>query len=303
MRTIEHWIGGNTTAGTSTRTAPVWNPATGEQQAEVLLAERADVDDRRRSGRGRVRGVVAGVAEPAHQGALRVPRAGQRRTSTSSPSSSPTSTARSSPTPRGEVQRGLEVVEFACGIPHLLKGDFSDQVSTDVDTVLVPPAARRRAPASRRSTSRPWCRCGCTRSRSPAATRSCSSRASATRRPRMLVAELWRRGRPARRRVQRRARRQGGRRRAARPPGRRRGLVRRLHPDRPVHPRAGHARTASGSRPSAAPRTTPSCCPTPTSTSPPTTSPPPRSARPASAAWPSPPPSPSAPRATRSSRP
>src|SRR3954463_169525 len=35
---------------------------------------------------------------------------------------------------RGEVQRGLEVVEFACGIPTLLKGDFSDQVSTDVDT-------------------------------------------------------------------------------------------------------------------------------------------------------------------------
>ena len=34
----------------------------------------------------------------------------------------------------GEVQRGLEVVEFACGIPSLLKGDYSDQVSTDVDT-------------------------------------------------------------------------------------------------------------------------------------------------------------------------
>ena len=34
---------------------------------------------------------------------------------------------------RGEVQRGLEVVEFACGIPHLLKGDYSNQVSTDVD--------------------------------------------------------------------------------------------------------------------------------------------------------------------------
>ena len=34
----------------------------------------------------------------------------------------------------GEVQRGLEVVEFACGIPSLLKGDYSDQVSTDVDS-------------------------------------------------------------------------------------------------------------------------------------------------------------------------
>src|SRR5206468_8018154 len=34
---------------------------------------------------------------------------------------------------RGEVQRGLEVIEFACGIPHLLKGEYSDQVSTNVD--------------------------------------------------------------------------------------------------------------------------------------------------------------------------
>ena len=55
-----------------------------------------------------------------------------------------------------------------------------------------------------------------------------------------LVAELLGRGRPARRRLQRRPRRQGGRRRAARPPRRRRGLLRRLHADRQVHPRAGH---------------------------------------------------------------
>ena len=44
----------------------------------------------------------------------------------------------------GEVARGLEVVEFACGIPHLLKGGFSENVSTGVDVVLDPPAARRR---------------------------------------------------------------------------------------------------------------------------------------------------------------
>ena len=44
MRTVEHWIDGRTTAGSSTRRGPVWNPATGEQQADVLLAEPADVD-------------------------------------------------------------------------------------------------------------------------------------------------------------------------------------------------------------------------------------------------------------------
>src|SRR5687768_13752760 len=44
MRKIEHWIGGVESSGASTRTGPVWNPATGEQQAEVVLAETADVD-------------------------------------------------------------------------------------------------------------------------------------------------------------------------------------------------------------------------------------------------------------------
>ncbi len=45
MRTVTHWIGGKPATGTSTRTGPVWNPATGEQQAEVLLASTADVDE------------------------------------------------------------------------------------------------------------------------------------------------------------------------------------------------------------------------------------------------------------------
>ena len=44
MRTIEHWIGGTGTAGAGTRRGPVWNPATGAQQAEVVLAEPSDVD-------------------------------------------------------------------------------------------------------------------------------------------------------------------------------------------------------------------------------------------------------------------
>ena len=45
MRTVSHWIGGKPATGTSTRTSPVWNPATGEQQAEVLLASTDDVND------------------------------------------------------------------------------------------------------------------------------------------------------------------------------------------------------------------------------------------------------------------
>ena len=44
MRTITHWIGGKAVSGSSSRTSPVWNPATGEQQAEVILADTGDVD-------------------------------------------------------------------------------------------------------------------------------------------------------------------------------------------------------------------------------------------------------------------
>ena len=44
----------------------------------------------------------------------------------------------------GEVNRGLEVIEFACGIADLAKGEYSENVSTEVDSLLDPPAARRR---------------------------------------------------------------------------------------------------------------------------------------------------------------
>ncbi|MEQ1785689.1 MAG: CoA-acylating methylmalonate-semialdehyde dehydrogenase [Acidimicrobiales bacterium] len=132
MSTIEHWIGGQRTAGTSSRTSTVWNPATGQPQHDLLLAEAADVD----------RAVTA---------------AAEAFTSWSEASTSTRTTLLfrfrelvSAHAPRlaevisdehgkvlsdarGEVQRGLEVVEFACGIPTLLKGGYSDQVSSDVD--------------------------------------------------------------------------------------------------------------------------------------------------------------------------
>ena len=73
----------------------------------------------------------------------------------------------------GEVARGLEVIEFACGIPTLLKGEFSEQASTGIDVYSIRQPRRRRRRASRRSTSRRWSRCGCGRPRSRAATASC----------------------------------------------------------------------------------------------------------------------------------
>ena len=132
MRRIEHWIGGKPTSGNPAGTQPVWDPATGAQQAEVVLGSAADVADAVR--------VAAAAFEEWSQSSLSrrakvlfafrelaTARAGDLAELVSSEHGKVLSDA------RGEVDRGLEVVEFACGLPHLLKGSFSDQASTDVD--------------------------------------------------------------------------------------------------------------------------------------------------------------------------
>ena len=132
MRTITHWIGAKPTTGTSNRTGPVWNPATGEQQAEVTLASTEDVDLAVR--------VAADAFEHWSESSLSArtkvlfafrelvnEHAQQLAEIIADEHGKVVSDA------LGEVQRGLEVVEFACGLPTLLKGDFSNQVSTGVD--------------------------------------------------------------------------------------------------------------------------------------------------------------------------
>jgi malonate-semialdehyde dehydrogenase (acetylating)/methylmalonate-semialdehyde dehydrogenase len=133
MTTIEHWIGGRRTAADSRRTSPVWNPATGQQQHDLLLAEPSDVDaavqaaaaafeswgDSSISARTKV---LFAFREIVNR------RAGELAQVITDEHGKVLSDA------AGEVQRGLEVVEFACGIPTLLKGGYSDQVSTGVDS-------------------------------------------------------------------------------------------------------------------------------------------------------------------------
>jgi malonate-semialdehyde dehydrogenase (acetylating)/methylmalonate-semialdehyde dehydrogenase len=132
MRTVEHWIDGRTTPGSSTRRSPVWNPATGEQQAEVVLAEAADVDaavqvakaafaDWSQSSLSKRTKILFSFRELVNA------RVGELAEVVSDEHGKVLSDA------RGEVLRGLEVIEFACGVPTLLKGDYSDQVSTGVD--------------------------------------------------------------------------------------------------------------------------------------------------------------------------
>jgi len=133
LRTIEHWVAGKPTTGVSDRTAPVYNPATGEQQADVLLADARDVE----AAIAAAKDAFADWSQTSVSKRTKVlfafreivnARASELAELITDEHGKVLSDA------LGEVQRGLEVVEFACGIASLLKGDYSDQVSTDVDT-------------------------------------------------------------------------------------------------------------------------------------------------------------------------
>ncbi|MDP9345368.1 MAG: CoA-acylating methylmalonate-semialdehyde dehydrogenase [Actinomycetota bacterium] len=132
MKTIQHRIGGRETAGVSTRTAPIWDPATGAQQAEVLLAEREDVDLAVQAARAAFEqwGEVSLTRRARVMFAFRHLVAKHLDEITRIVSSEHGKVLDDA---KGEVIRGLEVVEYACGLPQLLKGEYSDQVSTDID--------------------------------------------------------------------------------------------------------------------------------------------------------------------------
>ena len=132
-RLIAHWIDNATDSGGDSRSSPVWNPATGEVQAEVLLASQGVVDDAVRSAskafetwsdeslaaRSKVMFAFREIVNS---------RAGELAEIISDEHGKVLSDA------AGEVQRGLEVVEFACSLPTLTKGAYSDQVSGGVDS-------------------------------------------------------------------------------------------------------------------------------------------------------------------------
>lgn len=136
MRQVQHWIGGQATAGETDATSPIFNPATGQQTAEVVLAQPSDVDRAvatasrafeswRFSSLAQRQNVMFAFRELVNAN-----RHELARLLTSEH-------GKTLDDALGEVQRGMEVVEFACNIGHLLKGDFSEQVSTGVDTHTV----------------------------------------------------------------------------------------------------------------------------------------------------------------------
>jgi len=136
LTTIPHWIEGEETESAAERSGPVWNPATGEQIAEVAFASAADVD----------RAVAAAKAAlPAWRATPLSRRAEvffRMRSLLESHTEElariiTTENGKTLADSRGEVARGLENVEFACGIPTLLKGGYSEQVSGGVDVYQI----------------------------------------------------------------------------------------------------------------------------------------------------------------------
>jgi malonate-semialdehyde dehydrogenase (acetylating)/methylmalonate-semialdehyde dehydrogenase len=129
---VGHWIGGQAAPPDAGRTQDVFNPATGKVTRRVTLADAATV--------GRAVASAA-AAWPAWSDTPPIRRArvlsrflsllNERRDEIATLITSEHGKVFSDA--QGEVMRGIDVVEFACGIPQLLKGDFTDQVSTGMD--------------------------------------------------------------------------------------------------------------------------------------------------------------------------
>jgi malonate-semialdehyde dehydrogenase (acetylating) / methylmalonate-semialdehyde dehydrogenase len=129
---ISHFINGQRTTGESKRTADVMNPSTGEVQAKVPMAARADVD-----------AAVAGAAEAQRGWAAWNP---QRRARVMMKFIELVNQnvdelaellslehGKTVPDSKGDIQRGIEVIEFAIGIPHLIKGEYTEGAGTGID--------------------------------------------------------------------------------------------------------------------------------------------------------------------------
>jgi malonate-semialdehyde dehydrogenase (acetylating) / methylmalonate-semialdehyde dehydrogenase len=133
---IPHWIDGRRVDGSSGRSGPVFNPATGRQTGAVDFASVEEVDAAVRSAAAALPGwratslarraeIFFRIRELVHthrEDIARILTAEHGKVLSDA---------------LGEVARGLEVIEYACGIPSLLKGDFSEQASTGIDVYSI----------------------------------------------------------------------------------------------------------------------------------------------------------------------
>ena len=132
MRDIGHFVGGKEVKGGSGRTGDVFNPNTGEVQAKVAFASKSEVEQAIANAaaaqpawaatnpqrRARVMFKFLELVQAEYDDLARLLSSEHGKTFVDA---------------KGDIQRGLEVVEFACGIPHLMKGEFSDNAGPGID--------------------------------------------------------------------------------------------------------------------------------------------------------------------------
>jgi malonate-semialdehyde dehydrogenase (acetylating)/methylmalonate-semialdehyde dehydrogenase len=132
VQLVPHWIGGSFDAAAPARTGDVYNPATGHVQKRVAMATPADVDravaaakaalpkwrDTSMTRRVQVLFAVREIINARKEELAAIVTAEHGKVHDDAV---------------GEVTRGLEVVEFACGMPHLIKGEMAENVSTGID--------------------------------------------------------------------------------------------------------------------------------------------------------------------------
>ena len=132
MREIGHFIGGKAVKGTSGRFGDVFNPNTGEVQAKVALAAKSEVEQAIANAqaafpgwaatnpqrRARVMFKFLELIQGEYDDLARLLSSEHGKTFADA---------------KGDIQRGLEVAEFACGIPHLMKGEYSESAGPGID--------------------------------------------------------------------------------------------------------------------------------------------------------------------------
>ena len=133
---ISHWIGGRTVEGQSGRSGPVFNPALGQQTGAVDFATPEEVDHAVQAAREAFESwramslskrtaiffQIRELVHERHEEIARILTAEHGKVLSDA---------------MGEVARGLEVIEYCCGIPELLKGEFSEQASTGIDVYSI----------------------------------------------------------------------------------------------------------------------------------------------------------------------
>ena len=133
MNIIRHFVGGKVIDGTSQRKGQVFNPATGEQESEVILATKSDLDKTAEIAK---KAFETWSLKPALQRARIMFKFKEliEKNFDELTKLIVSEHGKVYEDAKGSLIRGLEVVEFACGIPHVLKGEFSENVGTNVDS-------------------------------------------------------------------------------------------------------------------------------------------------------------------------